>query len=86
MHLWVTDGHDRVGRPSKAKKSARYVRAFTPASCALDLSDRGEEMTTTQIGKYFGVGRERVRLIVNAALRKLGATAEDLVGYRRRKR
>jgi hypothetical protein len=47
-------------------------------SCALDVAERGHQLTFGQLGELLGVTDERARVIARRAIAKLRAAGVDL--------
>ncbi len=77
-HLWLKLSEDRDGRPHDGKKAPSVLWPTTVSSCALDIADRGQQLTNRELGELLGVSEERARVIVQRAVTKLRDHGVDL--------
>lgn len=81
-HLWLKLGEERDGNPARAANDNTKPKTVfwptSPATCALDIAARTEELTNREVGEFIGVLDEQVRRIVKRALGKLRALGVEL--------
>lgn len=72
-HLWMITAEERRGSGNLNTRST--VEPVTMTTCALDIAERGQEVSTREIAEMLGVSMRRVQQLIKAGIAKLAAKA-----------